>query len=78
MSSKKLRRFVVTFQEEFPMELIQGMLESNFMGLGKTFSGKDPRILFLYPFPDVANTVLKSTLDELQTGGDLTYVEEHR
>jgi len=74
----KPRRLIVTFKEQYPSELVDGMLESNFMGLGKTYSGKDPRTLFLYPFPEVSERVLRETLDEMQAAGELTYIEDDR
>lgn len=52
------------------------MLETDFMGMGKTYCGKDPRVIFLHPFPHVSNEVVKETLDELQAGGELTYIED--
>jgi hypothetical protein len=52
------------------------MLNSEFMGMGKVHGGKDPKVLFLYPFSHVTDAVLKETLDELQSVGALTYLEE--
>jgi hypothetical protein len=78
MTSKEIRRIVVTFEEKFPTEMVEGMLESDFMGLGKTYAGNDRRVLFLYPFPNVSYAVVKETLDELRAGGELTYVEDYR
>ena len=54
------------------------MLESDFMGWGKTYRGKDRNVLVLAPFPDAPYEKVKATLDELRTGGALTYVEEPR
>jgi len=58
------------------MELVEGMLETDFMGWGKTYSGSNPRVLFLYPFPKASYEDVKCTLDELQSGGAITYVED--
>jgi hypothetical protein len=72
---KASRRFVVTFRDQ---EDADGMLKTDFIGLGKTHSGNDPKVLFLRPFAHVSKAVLMETLDELRAAGALTYVEENR
>ena len=54
------------------------MLKSNFIGVGYTYAGKDPNVLFLYPFPDITDEDLRSTLEGLKSVVALTYVEESR
>jgi hypothetical protein len=69
-------RFTITFSKDFPAERVDGMLESDFMGWGKTYRGKDRNVLVLSPFPDAPYEKVKATLDELTAGGALTYVEQ--
>jgi len=78
MQETERRRFVITFQDQYPLDMVDGMLRTDFMGLGKAFGGKEPRVVFLYPFAHVSEVVIKETLDELQAVGELTYIEEHR
>ena len=78
MTKKSRRRFVVTFRDQYALKNVEMLLKTDFIGLGKTYGGKDPRVLFLYPFPHITEVVLKQTLDELQAVGALTYVEEAR
>jgi hypothetical protein len=76
MTATSPRKIVVTFQDKFPKHLVDGMLTTNFVGLAETYRGDDPQVLFVFPIPDRFEA-LKATLDELQAGGALTYVEEH-
>jgi hypothetical protein len=78
MTAMAPRRFIVTFQDQHALENVQRMLRSNFVGLGKTLCGTDPRVVFLYPFPQISDAVIKETLDELQSVGALTYVEDRQ
>ncbi len=78
MADNRSRRFVLTYQGEHALDSVRDMLNSEFMGMGKVHCGKDPRVLFLYPFPHITDADMKVTLDELQSVGALTYVEEVR
>lgn len=78
MGESRRRRFVVTYVDQRALKNVEGMLDSEFMGLGKVHCGKDPTVLFLYPFPHITDAMVKETLDELQSVGALTYVEEVR
>jgi len=78
MNEKHRRRFVVTFRDQYALRNVDGLLNTDFIGLGKTYCGRDPKVLFLYPFPHISDVVLKQTLDELAAVGALTYVEETR
>lgn len=75
MTTTLPRRIVVTFQDTFPKHVVDGMAETNFVGLAETYRGDDPKVLFVFPIPDRFEA-LKATLDELQAGGALTYVED--
>jgi len=77
MTERRPERFVITFRDDYPMDMFEGMLETGFMGWGNACSGNRSRVLFLYPFPH-PSCDLKVDLDELQAGGELTYVEEYR
>lgn len=78
MTGNQPRRFVVTYRDEHALDNVQEMLKSEFMGLGRVYCGEDPKVVFLHPFPHVADAVLRETLDELQSVGALTYAEEVR
>jgi hypothetical protein len=78
MVTEHRRRFVITFQDQHARDNVDGMLESNFIGLGETYRGKDSKVLYLHPFPHITDAVLKETLDELKAVGALTYTEELR
>jgi hypothetical protein len=71
----KPRKFIVTFRDQ---EDADGMLRSDFIGLGKAHSGKDLKVVVLHPFPHVSDADLKETLEELRSVGALTYVEDRR
>jgi len=76
MAAPASRRFTITFCGQDALEHVQRMLNSDFVGLGKTYGGTDPRVVFLYPFPQISETLIKETLDELQSVGAITYVED--
>ena len=70
-------RFTITFSDDFPLERVDGMLESDFMGIGKTYRANHPRVVILKPFRDAYEVAL-ATLNELKEHGALTFVQHFR
>jgi hypothetical protein len=73
VSTTRSVRYTVTFTDEHAAKNMEGMLESNFIGLGQTYRVNE-RVLILRPFPGVADA--RETLEELRSVGALTFVEE--
>lgn len=67
----------VTFAVTFPVDLVDGMLETDFVGLSNVYRKDDARVLYLQPTAEKYRTVLEQ-LKELEAEGALTYVEENR
>ena len=65
----------VTFHDHVPIRLVDGMVETDWTGLCKTYRGDHARALLLRPsaeqYPDV-----KFSLEELRSEGALTFVVE--
>jgi hypothetical protein len=68
-------RFTVTFCDQHALDNVERMLNSDFIGLGKTYGLGNPRALVLRPFQDMYETA-RVTLEELRDHGALTFVEE--
>jgi hypothetical protein len=69
--------FTVTFADSFPADLLDGMFNTNFVGLGEIYRQDNPRILVLKPFRNSYGVALE-TLEELQSHGALTFVQHFR
>jgi hypothetical protein len=68
-------RFTVTFNDRYADRNVDGMLRTNFIGLGEVYQGQDARVVVLRPFPKMYDAT-KSTLEELREVGALSFVEE--
>lgn len=76
MAISSVRRFVITFRDQYPLDLIDVMAAGNFMGWGNVHRSDDPRTVFLDLFPNISREMFKVDLDEMQAAGELTYVEQ--
>lgn len=64
----------VTFTDAFPSDVIQAMLETDFLGLGTTYS-REGRVLYVQPFVE-RYAVLKEQLEVWKREGGLSFTEE--
>lgn len=69
------RLIKVTFKEHFPIELIDSMVESEFLGLGTAYRRDDLRVLYVQPDSE-RYLVLKEQLDVWEREGACSFVEE--
>jgi hypothetical protein len=67
----------VTFKEHFSLELIELMLQTEFVGLGVSCRREDPRVLYVEPSSEQYRD-LKAQLEELEREGALSFVEEFK
>lgn len=67
----------VTFKDHFPLDLIELMVQSEFVGLGVSHHGQDQRVLYVQPSPERYRD-LKAQLEELEREGALSFVEEFK
>jgi hypothetical protein len=67
--------FKVTFKEHFPLEVVNRIWETDFVGLGTAYRRGDPRLLYVIPtsqnYPD-----LRKQLEQMQRDGALSFTEE--
>jgi hypothetical protein len=69
--------FTVTFCDEHALENVDGMLTTDFMGIGKTYRLDNPHTVSLRPFPELYEVAI-ATLEEMREFGILTFVEKFR
>jgi hypothetical protein len=69
------RRIVVTFQEGFSSDLVEGLVENHFLGLGVTYRGDSERVVSVLPDPE-RFPALKAQLEVWEREGALTFKEE--
>ena len=67
--------FKVTFKEDFPVELVHMLRDTEFVGLSAAYSDENPRVLYLKPTIE-QHAELKAQLQELEREGALSFVEE--
>lgn len=71
-------RIKVTFKDSFPEDMIREWYDTEFLGLcGLCKTTENPRVLLLWPTKDEYRS-LKISLDELDSEGALSFVEEPR
>lgn len=75
MPSSKLVK--VTFKEHFPLEMVDGFLQSDFVGLGTVYKRDDPRVLYVRPKPECQELLIEQ-LTVWEREGALSFVEEIR
>ena len=67
----------VTFKEHLPMEMVEGFLQSDFVGLGTVYRRDDQRVLYVRPKPECQSLLIEQ-LSVWEREGMLSFVEETR
>lgn len=67
----------MTFKEHFPLEMVDGFLQSEFIGLGTVYRRDDQRVLYVRPKPDCQSLLIEQ-LSIWEREGMLSFVEETR
>jgi len=72
------RLIKVIFTEHFPIDLVDSLLENNFLSLGSTaYRHEERRVIYVRPIPE-CYSVLIEQLDAWKREGQLSYAEEVR
>jgi hypothetical protein len=69
------RRIKVTFAESFPVEVVEGLFDTNFLESGTVYRGDMNRVIFLRPAPSKYE-LARDQLLVWQQQGALSFDEE--
>lgn len=77
MASTVGKLIKVTFSESFPLSLIDGFLESNFLEMGTVYQQDDRRVLYVRPKSEKYSLLIEQ-LTVWEHEGALSFIEETR